>query len=90
MALWLHGFYASHAEPYPMKVETFRHLCGSRNKNIYGFTRLLTNAHEDLVEVKAIEDFDIVNGLVTTDNVPSKSQQRHLSRAKPRKKQARG
>ena len=67
-----------------MKVETYMKLCGSHNKDIYGFTRLLTKAHEDLVEVGAIEDFDIVKGLVSTGNVPSKSQQRHLSRAKSR------
>ncbi len=89
LALWLYGFYASHADPYPMKVETYMKLCGSHNKDIYGFTRLLTKAHEDLVEVGAIEDFDIVNGLVCVDNKPSRSQQRHLSRARSRKKQAR-
>lgn len=29
LAKWLHGFYASHRNPYPVKVETLRHLCGS-------------------------------------------------------------
>ncbi len=82
LALWLHGFYASHAAPYPMRVETLRRLCGSHNNNIYGFTQHLTKAHKDLVVVKAIENFDIVNGLVYTDNIPSKSQQRHISRKK--------
>ncbi len=86
LALWLHGFYASHADPHPMKVETYRRLCGSHNNDIYGFTRLLTKAHKDLVEVEAIEGFDIMDGVVYTDNVPSQSQQRHLARAKPRKK----
>jgi len=89
LALWLHGFYASHADPYPMKVETFMHLCGSHNKDSYDFTRHLDKAHKDLVEVEALEDFDIVDGFVYTDNRPSQSQQRHLSRTKSRKKQAR-
>ena len=82
LALWLHGFYASHAEPYPMKVETYMKLCGSHNNNIYGFTQHLAKAHKDLIEAGAIEGFDIVNGLVYTDNIPSSSQQRHLARAK--------
>ncbi len=78
----VHGFYASHAEPYPMKVETYMKLCGSHNNNIYGFTQHLAKAHKDLIEAGAIEGFDIVNGLVYTDNIPSSSQQRHLARAK--------
>jgi len=82
LSLWLHGFYASHADPHPMKVETYKRLCGSHNNNIYCFTQRLAKAHEDLVEVGAIEDFDIIDGIVSTDNVPSQSQQRHLARAK--------
>ncbi len=86
LAMWLHGFYASHAAPHPMKVETYRRLCGSHNNSIYCFTQHLDKAHKDLVEVEAIEGFDIMDGVVYTDNVPSQSQQRHLARAKPRKK----
>ncbi len=82
LALWLYGFYASHAAPYPMKVETFRRLSGSQNKDIYGYQRQLHKAHKDLIAVGAIENFDIVNGLIYTDNIPSKSQQRHISRKK--------
>ena len=29
LAQWLHGFYASHEKPYPMKLETLHKLCGS-------------------------------------------------------------
>ena len=29
LALWLHGFYASHAAPFPLKVETLQELSGS-------------------------------------------------------------
>ena len=32
LALWLHGFYSSHAEPYPLKVETLQILSGSGTK----------------------------------------------------------
>ncbi len=29
LAQWLHGFYATHADPFPIKVETLHRLCGS-------------------------------------------------------------
>lgn len=31
LAQWLHGFYASHTKPFPMKVETLLDLSGSEN-----------------------------------------------------------
>jgi len=34
MAQWLHGFYASHAKPFPIKVETLHRLCGSEAKRM--------------------------------------------------------
>lgn len=37
LALWLHAFYASHAQPYPYKVATLRDLCGSRAKTLRSF-----------------------------------------------------
>ena len=32
LALWLHGFYASHAAPYPLTVAYLHKLSGSRTK----------------------------------------------------------
>ena len=29
LAQWLHGFYSSHAQPHPLKIETLQNLCGS-------------------------------------------------------------
>ena len=34
LALWLHGFYASHAEPHALTVEYLRKLSGSRTKQL--------------------------------------------------------
>ncbi len=89
LALWLHGFYASHAEPYPMKVETIMRLCGSVNHSVKRFTQAIKEALQELVEMSTIRDFEVRDGLIFVDNVPSSSQQRHLARAKPRKRQAR-
>jgi hypothetical protein len=64
LALWLHGFYASHTEPFPMKIETLRNLSGSENKELKDFKRKLINALLDLKSVGAIADYEIKNGLV--------------------------
>ena len=86
LALWLHGYYGSHAEPFPMKVETLHRLSGSRNKDKWGFKRDLKKAHEYLKAVGALKDYEIKDGLVYPYRIPSRSQTKHLTRAKPRKK----
>lgn len=86
LAQWLHGFLASHAEPYPLKIETLMRLSGSRNKQFAGFKRHLKAALNDLQIVGAITDYEFNGGLVTIYRTPSASQKRHLTRAKPGKK----
>ena len=55
LAKWLHGFYASHQAPYPMKIITIRRLCGSDCKRMGDFRRCLRRAMDDLVNVGAIQ-----------------------------------
>ena len=86
LALWLHGFYASHADPYPMKVEKLMQLSGSRTKEVWKYKQSLKKALSAVQAVGALSDFEIKDGLVYVDNVPSASQRKHLTRAKPRKK----
>lgn len=86
LALWLHGFYATHAKAYPMKVETLMQLSGSRTAEVWKFKQSLAKALKELVSVEAIRGFEIKNGVVTVENVPSLSQQRHLIKARPRRK----
>lgn len=86
LAQWLHGFLASHAEPYPLKAETLMQLSGSRNKQFAGFKRHLKAALNDLQIIGAITDYEFKDGLVTIYRTPSASQKRHLTKAKPRKK----
>ena len=85
LALWLHGFYASHANPYPMRIEKLMQLSGSRNKQFSDFKRKLKAALEDLKAVGAILNFEIKDGLVYVERVPSSSQRKHLTKAKRRK-----
>ena len=81
LAKWLHGFYATHAKPYPYKVETLHNLCGSA-ASMKEFKRMLKKALDDLVGVSAIESWSIdQDGLVTVLRTPSRAQQKHLNRA---------
>ena len=79
LALWLHGFYASHAAPHALSVEYLHKLSGSRNKQLRFFKRHLTQALTDLQQVGAIWSFEIRDNLVHVQAVPSPSQQRHLA-----------
>lgn len=79
LAKWLHGFYSSHAKPYPYKVETIRNLCGSTVKELFLFRRNLKRALNELVEIEAIAGWEIDQGdLLTVSKIPTASQKRHL------------
>ena len=84
LALWLHGFYASHADPYPMKVEKLMQLSGSRTKQAKHYKANLKKNMVLLQSIGAIKGFEIKDGLVFVNNLPSRSQQRHLKKTKPR------
>ena len=48
LAQWLHCFYSTHAQPYPMKVETLQRLCGSEDKELKSFRQKLRRAFGEL------------------------------------------
>ena len=79
LALWLHGFYATHAAPHALTVEYLHKLSGSQTKRLRKFKENLTHALRDLETAGAIRDFEIRDNLVHVQTVPSKSQQRHLA-----------
>ena len=83
LALWLHGFYASHAAPYPLTVEYLHKLSGSQTKQVWKFKQNLTQALEELAAVGAIQAFEIRDELVHVRTVPSKSQRKHLAARRP-------
>lgn len=85
LAKWLHGFYATHAKPYPYKVETLHNLCGSLDKSLRSFRQKLKKALDELVNVGAIDGWRIgQDDLVTVLRTPSRSQKKHLNRAAKR------
>ena len=80
LAKWLQGFYASHASPYPYKVETIKNLCGSTVGRLPDFRRLLRSALDELVDVGSIKSWKITDDLIHVVNVATKSQSRHLNK----------
>ena len=83
LALWLHGFYASHAAPHALTVEYLHKLSGSQTKQLWKFKQNLTQALQALEAAGAIQGFTIQDNLVHVQTVPSKSQQRHLAARRP-------
>ncbi len=81
LAQWLHGFYSSHARPYPMKVETLHKLCGSESKQLFSFRQELRSALESMAAATGwtweIDGKDLVHVAKT----PTPSQARHLLKA---------
>ena len=86
LAKWLHGFYASHAKPFPYKVETIYGLCGSTGERLGDFRKLLRAALAQLVNVGTIKSWTIdpKNDLVEVVNSPSPTQIKHLTKAQKR------
>jgi hypothetical protein len=83
LAKWLHGFYATHADPYPYKVETLHRLCGSTTKELRKFRQLLRSALAELEAIGAITGWAISDDdLVSINNKRTLSQSRHLKTKK--------
>jgi len=86
LALWLHGYYASHAAPLPLKVATLRDWCGSMTKALNHFRRNLRAALGQLKAVDAIAGWTLEaeSDLVTVDRgtAITASQRRHLTHTK--------
>lgn len=86
LAKWLHGHYASHAKPYPYKVQTLRELSGSEAAELRTFRQKLRQALALLVDVRVLISWSIDDDdLVHVVRPPSATQARHLAR-KPRSK----
>jgi hypothetical protein len=81
LSKWLHGFYSSHAKPFPYKVRTLKDLCGSTSKDLRDFRRMLKAALADLVTVGLIAGWHIdENDLVNVDKIPTLSQAKHIAK----------
>lgn len=59
LSKWLHGFWLTHAQPFPYKVETLRTLCGTKIQQLSQFRRKLKEALEELTGAGFLESWRI-------------------------------
>jgi TrfA protein len=89
LALWLHGYYATHAKPLPVRVDTLRSFSGSKDKALRSYRQKLRRALNELKAIGAIASWQIDPAdFVTVDrgDAITASQRRYLTHAKPRRK----
>lgn len=84
LAQWLQGFYASHASPYPVKVQTLHKLCGSETERMDHFREKLRKALDALAAASAGQgeefSYEIRGDLVYVQKKPRGTQRRHLAK----------
>lgn len=90
LAMWNHGYFGSHAKPYPITVVKLHEICGSEIKLIKNFKPQLKKALDHVV--RAYEEngqafsYEIDGDSVRVIHSGTTSQQRHLSRSKKAKR----
>lgn len=89
LAQWLHGFYSSHAAPFPLKVGTIHRLSGSEARQMKHFRAELRQALERLNEATGWTGEIDAGDLVHISKTGSASQGRHLLRKTVQKIKAR-
>lgn len=84
LAQWLHGYYASHAKPYPVNVATLLKLSGGENADPYSGRQTLRKALDAVAEASAAHgqlfSYGIQGDLVHVEKKDSGSQRRHLAK----------
>ena len=84
LARWLQLYLATHAKPFPVKVDTLRELSGSRTKALRSFRGQLRLALDALIPNHDIEQWWIAQqtDLVTVERgeAVTASQRRHIGR----------
>ncbi len=84
LAQWLHGFYSSHAKPFPIRIETLHQLCGSEAKRLSDF-KIDVRRSLDAVAAACAKhsqpfSYKIDDDLAHVDRKGSAAQRRHLAR----------
>ncbi len=92
LAQWLHGYYASHAKPYPVNVATLLKLSGSENEDPSSGRQKLRKALDAVTEASAAHgegfSYEICGDLVHVEKLAQGAQRRHLAKksSQPRKR----
>ena len=89
LAQWLHGFYASHAKPFPLKIETLHRLCGSEAGLMSDYAKKLRKALDAVAEASAAHgegfSYEIRGDLVHVEKKAQGAQRRHLAKKKAKR-----
>jgi hypothetical protein len=89
LAQWLHGFYASHAQPFPMRMETLLKLAGSEDANPRSAQQTLRKALDAVAEASAAHGepfkYEIRGDTVYLERRGSGAQRRHLAKMTTRR-----
>ena len=89
MAQWLHGFYASHATPFPLKIETLHRLCGSEAKRMTDYKVDLRRNLDAVADASEAHgegfSYDIRGDLVHVEKLAKGAQRRHLAKKKAKR-----
>lgn len=84
LAQWLHGYYASHAKPYPVRVETLHRLCGSEASSMTDFAKNLRKSLDAVSKASEAHgegfSYEIRGDLVHVVKVAKGAQRRHLAK----------
>ena len=92
LAQWLHGYYASHAKPYPVNVATLLKLSGSENEDPSSGRQKLRKALDALADASDSSGqpfgYEVRGDLVHVQKLASGAQRRHLAKktSQPRKR----
>jgi hypothetical protein len=91
LAQWLHGYYASHAKPYPVNISTLLELSGSENDEPRSSRQKLRKALDAVVEAGAANgqpfSYEIQSDLVHVKKKGSEPQRRHLAKTAAKSRQ---
>ncbi len=82
LALWLQGFYSTHAAPFPVSVEFIREKSGSGIKELKHFRQALRKALDKIKAKGVIVDWQIDKkaDLVHVTKTPTQAQAMHLAK----------
>ncbi len=69
LAQALHGYYSSHKTPYPVKLKFLQQLTGSKNSQQASFKRQVCTALDVLVAIGFLQDYSVVDGLVSVRRI---------------------
>lgn len=84
LAQWLHGFYSSHAKPYPMRIDTLLELSGSENTSQTSARQTFKKAMDAVTKACKVHgqgfSYEIIHSLVYVKKEASEAQKRYLAK----------